>query len=185
MRGGGGGREGQAGGVASVRGGRQAHPPNVKKVIYKKLNKKENKLALCSAISATKLKEIITARGHKIGNIENFAIIVSDEIETIERTKDIVKILNSLNLMEDVNRLKSRKPRTGKSALRGRGKKIGKSILFVVSKSEKLAKACGAIPGIDVKMVKELSVLDLAPGATPIRLTVYSKSALDDNAKIK
>ena len=131
--------------------------------INKKLNKKENKLALCSAISATKLKEIITARGHKIGNIENFPIIVSDEIETIERTKDIVKILNSLNLMEDVNRLKSRKPRTGKSALRGRGKKIGKSILFVVSKSEKLAKACGTIPGIDVKSINELSVLDLAP----------------------
>jgi len=185
MRGGGGGRQGEAGGVASVRGGRQAHPPNVKKVIYKKLNKKENKLALCSAISATKLKEIIMARGHKIGNIENFPIIVSDEIETVEHTKDIVKILNSLNLMEDVNRLKSRKPRTGKSALRGRGKKIGKSILFVVSKSEKLAKACGAISGIDVKMVKELSVLDLAPGADPIRLTVYSKSALDDIAKIK
>ena len=59
------------------------------------------------------MKEIITARGHKIGNIENFPIVVSDEIETIERTKDIIKILNSLNLMEDVNRLKSRKPRTG------------------------------------------------------------------------
>jgi large subunit ribosomal protein L4e len=34
-------------------------------------------------------------------------------------------------------------------------------------------------------MVKELSVLDLAPGASPIRLTVYSKSALEDIAKIK
>ena len=101
------------------------------------------------------------------------------------RIGSLTKILNSLNLMEDVNRLKSRKPRTGKSALRGRGKKIGKSILFVVSKSEKLAKASGAIRGIDVKMVKELSVLDLAPGAHPIRLTVYSKSALDDIAKIK
>ena len=43
----------------------------------------------------------------------------------------------------------------------------------------------GTISGIDVKMVKELSVLDLAPGADPIRLTVYSKSALDDIAKIK
>ena len=69
--------------------------------------------------------------------------------------------------------------------MRGRGKKIGKSILFVVSKSEKLTKACGTIRGIDVKMVKDLSVLDLAPGADPIRLTVYSKSALNDIAKIK
>ena len=36
MKGGGGGRQGQAGEVASTRGGRQAFPPNVKKVIYKK-----------------------------------------------------------------------------------------------------------------------------------------------------
>ena len=40
MRGGGGGRQGEAGGVASVRGGRQAHPPKVQKIIFKKLNKK-------------------------------------------------------------------------------------------------------------------------------------------------
>ncbi len=40
MRGGGGGRQGEGGGVASVRGGRQAHPPKVDKVIFKKLNKK-------------------------------------------------------------------------------------------------------------------------------------------------
>ena len=151
----------------------------------KKGKKKENKIEWSAGITGSKGKEKIRGRGQKIGNIENFPIIVSDEIETVEHTKDIVKILNSLNLMDDVNRLKSRKPRTGKSALRGRGKKIGKSILFVVSKSEKLAKACGTIPGIDVKMVKELSVLDLAPGASPIRLTVYSKSALDDIAKIK
>ena len=43
--------------VASTRGGRQAHPPIVEKVIYKKLNKKENKLALCSAIAGTASKE--------------------------------------------------------------------------------------------------------------------------------
>ena len=185
MRGGGGGRQGEAGGVASVRGGRQAHPPIVKKIIYKKLNKKEKKLALCSAISATKSKEIIESRGHKIGKINIFPIVVSDEIESVEKTKDMIKILSSLNLLQDVQRLNTRKPRTGKSSLRGRGTKIGKSILFVVTKSEKLSKACKGIPGIDVKLVKDLSVLDLAPGGAPIRLTVYSKSALEDIAKIK
>ena len=185
LRGGGGGRQGEAGGVASVRGGRQAHPPNVKKVTFKKINKKENKLALCSAISATKSKEMIESRGHIVTKIKDFPIIVSDDIESISKAKDITKILSSLNLMQDIARLKSRKPRTGKSSLRGRSKKIGKSVLFVVSKSEKLSKACGAIPGIDVKTVNELSVLDLAPGATTIRLTVYSKKAVNEIAKIK
>ena len=101
------------------------------------------------------------------------------------KTKEVLKILDSLNLMEDVDRLKSRRVRTGKSALRGRGKKIGKSILFVVSNSKKLSSACGSIPGVDVQASKNLSVLDLAPGGVPIRLVVYSKSALQEIEKIK
>jgi len=33
--------------------------------------------------------------------------------------------------------------------------------------------------------VKNLSVLDLAPGAKPIRLTVFSKSAIGELGKMK
>ena len=105
MRGGGGGRLGQAGGVGSVKGGRQAHPPKVQKVIFKKLNKKENKLALCSAIAATQSKEIIESRGHRIENLKTFPIVISDDIESITKTKETLKILDSLNLMQDVDRL--------------------------------------------------------------------------------
>jgi len=185
MRGGGGGRQGEAGGVASVKGGRQAHPPKVQKVIFKKLNKKENKLALCSAIAATQSKEIIESRGHKVEKLKTFPIIVSDDVESVTKTKEVIKILNSLNLMQDVDRLKSRKARTGKSSLRGRSRKIGKSVLFVVSNSKKLSNACGAIPGVEAKSAKDLSVLDLAPGGSPIRLVVYSKGGLKDIEKIK
>ena len=185
MRGGGGGRQGEAGGVASVRGGRQAHPPIVDKVIIKKINKKENKLALCSAIAATASKKLVELRGHKIEKIETLPIIISDEIESVSKAKDMNKIFDSFNLTEDIERLRKRKARTGKSALRGRKTKVGKSILFVTKSSEKLSKACGGFPGVEVRAVKDLSVLDLAPGAHPIRLTVYSKSALDEIAKIK
>jgi len=87
--------------------------------------------------------------------------------------------------MQDVDRLKSRKARSGKSLLRGRGAKIGKSVLFVVSNSKQLSNACGAIPGVDARAAKDLSVLDLAPGGDPIRLVVYSKSALKEIEKIK
>ena len=185
MLGGGGGRQGQAGGVASVKGGRQAHPPKVQKVIFKKLNKKENKLALCSAIAATQSKEIIQSRGHKIENLKIFPIVISDDIESITKTKEALKVLDSLNLIQDVDRLKSRKARSGKSLLRGRGAKIGKSVLFVVSNAKLLSNACGAIPGVDARAAKDLSVLDLAPGGAPIRLVVYSKSALKEIEKIK
>ena len=184
-QGGGGGRLGQGAEVASTRGGRQAHPPIVGKVIYKKLNKKENKLALCSAIAATSSKTIIESRGHKIEGIESFPIIVSDDIESISKSNEIVKVLESLKLTQDTDRLESRKSRSGQSRLRGRSKKVGKSVLFVTKEDKEMSKAIGALPGVEVKSVKDLSVLDLAPGSHPIRLTVYSKSAIEEIAKIK
>ena len=185
MQGGGGGRQGQGAEVASTRGGRQAHPPIVEKVIYKKLNKKENKLALCSAIAATASKKLVELRGHKVDGIESFPIIVSDDIETISKTSEITKVIDSLKLSQDVERLDTRKPRSGQARLRGRSKKVGKSVLFVTSDSSNLSKATGALPGVEVRSVKELSVMDLAPGSDPIRLTVYSKSAIEEIGKIK
>ena len=185
MQGGGGGRQGQGAEVASTRGGRQAHPPIVEKVIYKKLNKKENKLALCSAIAATAKKDLVEARGHKIEGIESFPIIVSDDIESVSKASEIRKIISSLKLSQDVERLNARKPRSGQSRLRGRTKKVGKSVLFVTADSSNLSKATGALPGVEVRSVKQLSVLDLAPGSDPIRLTVYSKSAIEEIGKIK
>ncbi len=182
--GGGGGRQGQGAEVASTRGGRQAHPPIVEKVIYKKLNKKENKLALCSAIAATANKERILFRGHKIEGIETFPMIVTDDIENISKASDMEKILDSLKLSQDVKRLDARKPRSGQSRLRGRSKKVGKSVLFVIKDDSKLSKAVGAIPGVETRNAKDLSVLDLAPGSEPIRLTVYSKGAIEEIAKI-
>ena len=184
-QGGGGGRQGQGAEVASTRGGRQAHPPIVGKVIYKKLNKKENKLALCSAIAATSTKNLIESRGHKIEGIESFPIVVSDDIESISKTNEMTKVLESLKLKQDINRLESRKPRSGQSRLRGRSKKVGKSVLFVTKDSTEISKAIGSLPGVDVKSVKDLSILDLAPGSHPIRLTVYSKSAIEEIGKIK
>ncbi len=186
MHGGGGGRMGQGGGVAMVRGGRQAHPPSAEKVTYKILNKKENKLALCSAIAATASASLIKSRGHKIDKLESFPIIVSDDIESVSKSKDLAKFFDALNLMQDIERLKIRlKRRSGKPSLRGRKSKIGKSILFVVKESKNLSKATGTFLGVDVKPVKSLSVLDLVPGSKPIRLTVFSKSAIEELAKIK
>ncbi len=186
MRGGGGGRQGQGGGVAMVRKGRQAHPPVVEKVIYKLLNKKEGKLALCSAIAATSSVSLVKLHGHNVGKIESFPLVVSDQIESVSKSKELSKIFNSLNLLQDVKRLEDRlKRRSGKPQLRGRSTKLGKSVLLVVKDAKNLSKACGSLVGVDIVETKNLSVLDLAPGAKPIRLTVFSKGAIEELGKIK
>jgi len=185
IKGGGGGRAGQAGEVASTRGGRQAHPPKANKVIYKKLNKKENKLALCSAIAATASKELVERRGHKVDGIDSFPLVISDDIEKVSKTSELNKVLDDLKITQDVKRLENRKRRTGKVALRGRVSKIGKSVLFVVSNGASIVKAANSIPGVEVCPAKNLSVLDLAPGGNLIRLTVFSKKAIEEIAEIK
>lgn len=179
-RGGGGGRRGQGAEVASTRGGRQAHPPVAEKRIYKKLNKKEGRLAFCSAVAATASRDLIRARGHNISACTNdFPIIVPDDITQCDTAKKVIGVLDVLGLQPDVDRLRSRNARrTGKSSLRGRSRKTGKSVLFVTHERGGLHNAVGALPGADAKQVSELSVLDLAPGSDPIRLTVFTESAI-------
>lgn len=182
---GGGPRRGQAAGVAMVRGGRQAHPPLSEKVIYKKLNKKERRLALCSAIAATASKDLVASRGHIVEKIESFPIILSDEFENLTKANKVLQVFKALHLTDDIQRLQNRKARSGKSAIRGRKTKMGKSILVVAKNPKNLQKACGSLPGVDVKSAKDLSVLDLAPGSQPIRLTVYTQAALKELENIK
>jgi large subunit ribosomal protein L4e len=114
-------RAGQAAGVAGVRHGRVAHPPVSWKIIAKKVNKKEKMLGFCSAIAATANKEIINRRGHRTGEISNFPLVVSNEIEKIIKTSDLKKSLNSFVLKDDLGRSKTIKliP-SGKSRMRGR-----------------------------------------------------------------
>lgn len=186
MRGGGGGRQGQGGGVAMVRKGRQAHPPVVEKVVYKLLNKKENRLALCSAIAATASAHLVKLRGHKSEKIESFPIVITDQVESISKSKELSRVFESLHVYDDIRRLESRiKRRSGKPQLRGRSTKVGKSILLVVKDSKNLSKAAGSIPGVDVVEAKNLSVIDLVPGAIPARLTAYSKGAIEEIGKLK
>ena len=56
MQGGGGGRQGQGAEVASTRGGRQAHPPIVQKVIYKKTKqkRKQTSTVFCNCCNSIK-----------------------------------------------------------------------------------------------------------------------------------
>ena len=105
--------------------------------------------------------------------------------EKITNTSKMLEILEKLNLIQDVKRLENRKKRSGKVALRGRTSKIGKSVLFVVSNTKSIANSCSGIPGVDVSSVSNLSVLNLAPGGTLIRLTVFSKNAIEEISKIK
>lgn len=180
-------RAGQAAGVGGVRKGRLTHPPEAWKVIYKKINKKEKMIALYSAISSTGRNDLIKNRGHLIDNIQSFPIVISNELENIEKTKDLYQILQIMGLESDISRVEqSIKRRSGKAKKRGRPNRVGKSSIIVVGNNDsKLLNLNNSIPGISIKYVKDLSVLDFAPGAKPIRLAIYTQSAIDSLSQIQ
>ncbi len=179
-------RAGQAASVAGVRHGRVAHPPESWKEIYKKINNKERMLGLCSAIAATARKDLVQKRGHKVGDKVKLPMIVSDHIESITKTKDLKKTLYDLGIGDDLDRVDlTHKVRSGTARRRGREARSGTSVLVVVGNESKLTALSQSIAGVDVKHAKEISVLDLAPGSKPIRLTVFSRNALDQMKTLK
>ena len=176
-------RAGQAAGVASVRHGRLAHPPVSWKNIYKKVNKKEKLLALCSAIAATTKSELIKRRGHKIKDEIQLPIVVSNEIESVVKSKDLEKILFNLGLEEDLKRTFIRRNKSFHKNSFNRRSAL--SVLILVGNDEKIGRLSNSLPGITVKSVKSVSVLDLAPGSKPVRLTIFSENAIKELSNLK
>ena len=159
-------------------GGRLAWPPTSQKKLTKKVNSKEKKLGLLNAIVATTLKEFVSKRGHQIEKVPNLPLVVDDKIQTIKNTSEIMKVFEKLGLTDDVNRVKNNvKIRSGKGKRRGRKYKKRKSVLVVVKDNFGIFQATRNIPGVDIVEFSKLNCRDLAPGAHPGRLTLWTHSA--------
>ncbi len=178
IKGGGTGKAMAGGFVPSAVGGRATHPPKPEKKIYKKLNKKERLIALISAIALTAIPDVVRSRGHKLPDKLKLPIVVTDDIESISKTKELREFLEQLGLREELKRCEEKKVRAGKGKMRGRRYKHRIGPLIVCMNDKGIKKAASNIPGVHFTKLSELSVLHLAPGARPARLTIWSKSAL-------
>ena len=93
-------------------GGRRAHPAKSEKEWELKVNKKENRKAIRSAIAATTNKELVKKRGHKIP--VNYPFIIDSKIENLTKTKEIKDLLKKLGFEKELERSKIKKIRAGK-----------------------------------------------------------------------
>jgi len=169
---------GLAGGVVSVVKGRLPHPPKSEKVIHLMVNKKERRLATASAIAYTADLEAVKARGHRVKKLA-LPLVVADDLETVEKTSDLLSFFEKVQLKPELERVDGRTKRnSGKRRLRGRVYRSAVGPLIVVTNDRGVGKAAGGIPGVEVRRVGSLSVLDLAPGGVPGRLTLWTESAL-------
>ena len=162
-------------------GGRRAHPPKAEKKLERKINKKEMKQARNSALAALANKNLVLMRGHKFDEKLSLPIIVETKIEDIKKTTDIKKFMDDLGVGEDINKAKNGKHiKAGAAKQRGRKYKMPKSLLFIVSNKEKIEKAARNLAGVTVITPQEINVEHLAPGGQPARLSIFTKSALEE-----
>jgi large subunit ribosomal protein L4e len=163
--------------VSNTRGGRRPHPPKILSMInLRKINKKEQKIAIESALSATINEKYLIKKYETLKNskIEKLPFIVETKFATL-KAKELVSSLKKI-LGENLFGLAIQKKsvRSGRGKLRGRKYKSNAGMLLVVGNDEKLKTTA-----FDVVKVKKLGVNDLAKGGLG-RLTVYTENAIND-----
>ena len=170
--------------VPQTVGGRRAHPPKAEKDRTKDINDKERQAAVRSAVAATTDAELVAERGHRFDDGLELPLVVSDEFEDLVKTKEVVAFLEAAGIDADIARADENKNiRAGRGTTRGRKYQEPKSILFVTSSETGPSRAARNLAGVDVATAQVVSAEDLAPGAHPGRLTVWTESALEEVAQ--
>merc|ERR1719497_228370 len=94
VSGGGTHRAGQGAFGNMCRSGRMFAPTKTYRRWHRKINKTQKRYATASAIAASASAPLVMARGHKVGEkVQEIPIVVSDDLESIKRTKDALACL--------------------------------------------------------------------------------------------
>jgi len=161
-------------------GGRRAHPPRIETDRSKKMNTKEMRLARMSALASIGNLQTVRSRGHKFSDEVTVPVVVNDELEKIETTRDAMNMLEKIGVFDDLIRAENGKRiRAGHGKMRGRKYRKRKTVLIVTSGKCPARKSFSNITGVDVASVDSLNVELLAPGGLPGRLTIISEAAFN------
>lgn len=178
--GGGTGRSGQGAFGNMCRGGRMFAPTKVWRRWHRKVSVNQRRYAVVSALAASALPALVFARGHRIEQVPEFPLILSDEVESLSKTKDAVEILKKIAAFADIERVKeSRTLRAGQGKMRNRRFRQRRGPLVVYKENNGIVKAFRNIPGVELVNVNALNLLTLAPGGHLGRFVIWTKGAFE------
>jgi len=161
--------------VPFARGGKRAHPPKpISMINTLKINKKELKIALASAISATANPKFVTKRYATLKDEKGVKapVVIESNLSKLklkELTKAIKEIIgeNMFSLA-----IKKRTQRAGKGKSRGRRYKHNAGMVLVIGDKENFKSST-----FDVVKADKLGVNDLAKGGLG-RIAIYTQNAV-------
>lgn len=178
VRGGGTHRSGQGAFGNMCRGGRMFAPTKTWRRWHRKINVNLKRYALVSAIAASGVPALVQSRGHVIDGISELPLVVTDDIQKFQKTKQAVAFLRRSKVWADVQKVyKSQRLRAGRGKMRNRRRVQRRGPLVIYAKDEGLRKAFRNIPGVDTMKVTRMNLLKLAPGGHVGRLCLWTASA--------
>jgi len=155
-------------------------PTKVWRKWHRKVAVNQRRFAVSSALAASALPALVMARGHRINEVPEFPLVLSDSLNRVTRTKDAKAILEKVGAYEDVEKSKnSRQVRVGAGKSRNRRYTQRRGPLVVYDVSEGLDKAFRNLPGVELAQVDNLNLLDLAPGGHLGRFIIWTKGAFE------
>jgi large subunit ribosomal protein L4e len=172
-------RSGQGAFGNMCRKGRMFAPLKTWRRWHRKVNLKQKRHAVASALAASAITPLVLARGHRISNIPNLPLVVDDKVEGIEKTKEVLSFFKRIGALEDVERVAdSRALRPGIGKLRNKRFKIRRGPLFIYSnENANVIRAVKNVPGVDICNVHRLNLKQLAPGGHLGRFIIWTESA--------
>ncbi|KAL8149855.1 hypothetical protein AgCh_006756 [Apium graveolens] len=174
-------RAGQGAFGNMCRGGRMFAPTRIWRKWHSRININQKRFAVASAIAASSVPSLVMARGHRIDNVPELPLVVSDSTEGVEKTSNAIKVLKEIGAYQDAEKAKdSIGIRPGKGKMRNRRYISRKGPLIVYgTEGAKLVKAFRNIPGVEIANVERLNLLKLAPGGHLGRFVIWTKSAFE------
>jgi len=165
-------RSGQGAIANFCRGGRIFGPTRIWRKWHHKINKNQRRQAIISAIASTAIISLVMARGHNITRVPELPMVMESAVESITKTKDVIKSMTNLGIIYDILKKKTQKNiRAGKGKMRNRKFKNYKGPLFVYLNS---ARSFRNIPSVSTCSFRALNLLKLAPGGHIGRFCIWS-----------
>ncbi|CAB3368768.1 Hypothetical predicted protein [Cloeon dipterum] len=178
VRGGGTHRSGQGAFGNMCRGGRMFAPTKTWRRWHRRINVNQRRFALVSSIAASGVPALVMSKGHMVHDIPELPLVVSDKVQSFNKTKQAVIFLRRIKAWTDVQKVyRSRRLRAGKGKMRNRRRVQRRGPLIIYGEDQGLKLAFRNIPGVDVCSVKKLSLLKLAPGGHVGRFIIWTESA--------
>lgn len=151
---------------------------------HRKVNIKQKRHAVASALAASACAPLVLARGHRVMDVPELPLVTNSL--NVDSTAALLKAVNQLGAAEDLQRVrKSRKLRSGKGKYRYSRFTMRRGPLIIHGDNDSnVRRNARNLPGVDVCNVHRLNLLQLAPGGHLGRFVMFTTSAFAELDKI-